>query len=224
MSRIILMRHGYTDYVQGNLPVSVEEANDLNEEGVQTVTSSAVEISKLLRTENEVVIYSSRMGRALHTAKIVRSELELNSISVDLIPSDELREVEHFNWALFEQSIRTLNLEIISEHTDKWFSLDPLNSLSPELIKSLPLQLQEFVTNVETAEAATNRLLSFLTSISHETRSKVLITHDGLLCRLLSQLTNKNLFTCTRSHYFELLVNSELRPTAVGNNNLGYRV
>ncbi len=70
--RILLMRHGHTEYRQGNTPVPVEDACDLTPRGMAEVSRSSLEIAEVLKDAEDVRIYTSPLGRAIHTAKILK--------------------------------------------------------------------------------------------------------------------------------------------------------
>jgi len=219
----ILMRHGYTDYKQGNVPVAIDEANDLNEKGVAAVTASAKDIREILKDSSKVTIYTSPMGRAIHTAKIVQGILSEGVKDVSLVSAIELQEVYNFNWPLFKEAVLASGLEMAtSEHTDKWFALNPFREKSPERLERLPAHLRDFVKNVENVEEARKRLLDFVESKANEPGDKIYVSHDGLLCGLLKELSGDQLFTCTRSHYCEIIPAGNAAGMQIGHNNLGY--
>ncbi len=107
----ILMRHGYTDYTQGNVPVAIEDANDLNAKGIEAVNCSSREIAEILQDSERVTIYTSPMGRAIHTAKILKQHLESQIPEIRLICALELQEVHNFSWDLFYESVLSAGVE-----------------------------------------------------------------------------------------------------------------
>ncbi len=218
----ILMRHGHTDYKQGNVPVSIEDANDLNAEGIEAVSASAREIAAILQNSEQITIYTSPMGRAIHTAIIIKVHLEVLGRKVDLVPAMELQEVHHFQWSLFHEAVLASGLEVAEEHTDKWFALNPFREKTPELLGRLPEHLRDFVKKVENVDEAGKRLLDFVGSKADEPGDKIYVSHDGLLCGLLKELSGDQLFTCTRSHYFEIIPAGNSLGMQIGHNNLGY--
>lgn len=218
----ILMRHGYTDYKQGNVPVSIDEANDLNEKGIEAVERSSHEIAEILQDSKLVTLYTSPMGRAIHTAKILKQHLEARIPEVRLISAVELQEVHNFSWALFYESVLCSGVEAGKQPTDHWFALDPFREKTPELLRTLPEHLRAFIQNVETADEAQIRMRGFLRATEEVAGDKVYVTHDGLLCGLLQDLSDNTVFTCTRSHYFEITPCDTEVGIRIGRNNIGY--
>ncbi len=219
----ILMRHGYTDYKQGNVPVAIGEANDLNEKGIEAVTASAKEIREILKDSLKVTIYTSPMGRAIHTAQIIQEILSEEGRDVHLVSAIELQEVHNWNWPLFKEAVLASGLEMATkEHTDKWFALNPFREKTPELLARLPGHLRDFVQKVENVDEARKRLLDFVESKADESGDKIYVSHEGLLCGLLKDLSGEKLYTCTRSHFYEIKPADHVYGLQIGRNNLGY--
>ena len=63
------LRHGETHRLQKE--ARLEEADDLTENGIQQIRESAEKLADQINPDEEVVIWSSPLGRTLHTAKIV---------------------------------------------------------------------------------------------------------------------------------------------------------
>lgn len=87
----------------------------------------------------------------------------------------------------------------------------------------LPENLRAFVLGAQTAAEARARQENFAQATAVTAGDKVYVTHDGLLCGLLRELSDDTLFTCTRSHYFEVVPCNDAEGMRIGRNNLGYR-
>src|SRR3989344_2674309 len=95
-----IFRHGAANYSQGE--TTLEDAFDLNAEGIRNVRSRADEFSQYIGL-SPVIIHSSPMGRTLHTAKIIRERLQCAGFVVRPITIDsDLTEVRGFEWNLFK--------------------------------------------------------------------------------------------------------------------------
>lgn len=81
-ARVTLFRHGTAKYEQGK--VSIEEANDLTEEGRRLVVEQANRLANEIGQDEEITIWSSPMGRTLETATIIADVLRDHGFDIRL--------------------------------------------------------------------------------------------------------------------------------------------
>lgn len=114
--RVTLFRHGPARYEQGKVEIS--EADDLTEEGKELVRQQAEQFANEIDKDEEIVIWSSPMGRTLETATILlktlrekgfKIRLKDSSTGAELLPTpensisiiEEIEEVRGLNVKLF---------------------------------------------------------------------------------------------------------------------------
>lgn len=147
--KILVIRHGYTRYWQGNDPVAYAKAYDLatgtDQPGesehdrlecvaaaVQKVRSSALGALDFIDPGAFLEVLSSPTGRCLHTARVVLGQFIDHFASfatVTLTPNAEprLTEVEGFQWKLFSPLVTGGEVN----HSGETFEIDRAES-NPE--------------------------------------------------------------------------------------------
>jgi broad specificity phosphatase PhoE len=202
--RVDILRHGKTNYGQQEVPM--EQANDLTSEGIEKVKISAKELADLVGREEEVEIWSSPMGRTLHTAKIVAEVLEQNGVKlrrkgdardsgIKVFP--QLGEVKNFSWSLFSPLVFGGDVEfnghkftIDKEKTNpkglhylEYFADDVIKSLPSEVTNQWPEGYVKAIEGFEKFASVTKRImvpLSRLKKLEDKSYRVIIVTHDGL--------------------------------------------
>ena len=215
-----VMRHGLTDYVQGNEPVSMSLANDLTPEGILKVQASAQDLcSSILqhRMGNQPVavqIVSSPTGRCLHTSRLVADVLRASNGGVEcapIVPEAGLIEVQGFVGTLYQECLNAHEAQLralVHQHCspglpDWQLAVFPLDLLHQLPMAGLAPHLGTFIHNMETAASAHARLREVATCYCTPaaTAVHVLVTHDGLPCKWISQVTGNAVHTLERGHW-----------------------
>lgn len=202
--RVDIFRHGKTKYEQKK--VSIEEAQDLTEEGIEDVKVNAEKLADLIQPDEEVEIWSSPMGRTLHTAKIIVETLEQKGVRLrrkgDAKESgikifEQLSEVKNFSWNLFSPLITGGEVEfggrkfIIDKNLTnpndigypEYFTEDGIKDITPEAKAQLP---EDYVREIEGFEKfidVTKRMmkpLSRLKKLEDKSYRVIVVTHDAL--------------------------------------------
>ncbi len=199
-----IIRHGEAKYGQGE--VSMSEAQDLTEKGIEDVRASANELADLIQPDEEVEIWSSPMGRTLETAKIIAETLEQKGVHLrrkgkakesGIKVFEQLSEVKNFSWSLFAPLINGGEIELAGKKfiVDKnltnpnnigypeYFTEDAIKDITPEAKAQLP---EEYVKEIEGFEKfidATHRImkpLSRLKKLNDKSYRVIIVTHDAL--------------------------------------------
>jgi broad specificity phosphatase PhoE len=229
-----LMRHGETNYTQPEI-TSLDEANDLTLEGEAAVRKYAEELADLIQPDEEVAIWSSPMGRTLHTAKIVAEVLEARGIMLrkkgtasaqGIEVFNSLQEVQNFRWEKFIPLVNGGPMQV-GEIT---FEIDPAKTnpkgLKPEQyfyedeIKNIPSTVKdewppEYVAEIEAFESsvdATKRILhplSLLQLAKDKPYRVIIVTHDALTSFMANALTDGEKFGVERGEFLNLDLRGE---------------
>ncbi|HUT96276.1 MAG TPA: histidine phosphatase family protein [Candidatus Paceibacterota bacterium] len=212
--KVNIFRHGKALYKQEE--TSLEEAEDLTEEGIEKVKLNAGKIAELIDPEEEVAIWSSSKGRGLHTAKIIKEVLKEKGINLrenGIQVFNELTEVKNFSWQLFEPLISGGKVEfagkkfsIDKEKTnpddlnyEEYFINDAISKIPAKFKKELP---EEYVKEIEGLEKffdITKRImepLSRIKKLKDKSYRVIIVTHDaltGFIANIFSEGKKKSL-------------------------------
>lgn len=212
--RINPMRHGTAKY--GQMEVPFEEANDLTEQGIHEAEENAKKLAELIGSEEEVVIWSSPIGRTQQTAKIVANTFANKGIHIrrkghekteGIRVFKELGEVKNFSWALFiplveggEVTYGGKTFFVPKELTNPenlspmhYFSLDAAHRLSRKAKKALPREYVQAVEKFERSREVVGRLMKMFVRIEKledKPYRIVMVTHDGLIGFLAKVFTD----------------------------------
>lgn len=202
--RVNIFRHGKAKYGQKEVPI--EQAEDLTEEGIEEVRTNAEELAELIQPDEEVEIWSSPMGRTLHTAKIIAEALEQKGVRLrkkggaketGVKIFERLSEVKNFSWNLFCPLVAGGEIEFGGKKffVDKnstnpnnlgfpeYFIKDGIKDIAPETKIRLP---EEYVREIEGFEKfidVTKRImkpLSRLKKLEDKSYRVIIVTHDAL--------------------------------------------
>ncbi len=226
---IHLVRHGLTEYNQGI--VSLVEANDLTEEGIALVKQAAEDFVKTLSPGETVTIWSSPMGRTLHTAKIFAEILSDNGIIIrglsknptdNILPYSVLGEVENFTWEHFvplatggEHEFEGEKFYINKANTNpknlnaiEYFFRDKAHHISSDESIQWPASYQKLVHGFEKSSEVTERLIKTLRRVAKlqdKDQRLILVTHDAVLAYLGYLATDNKAFGVDRAAIVHLL-------------------
>lgn len=212
-----IFRHGETEYHQGK--VSLQEANDLTPEGVQTVIKSTNHLSQRLDKNKPIQISSSPFGRSLYTAKIIQDALSKNGFTVnDIREDDNLSEVGNFEWELFYPLVEGGEIQYGNDkisidksltnpqnlHFIEYFRSDAAYNLSQKAKASLPKNFLERIDSFEKNSSVFGRLDSKLEKLSDtDDVIPIISTHEGLTGKFIEKLANGNkIASLKRGKYF----------------------
>ena len=209
---ITIFRHGETEYNQP-YHTTLEDAWDLTSEGIENVTSSAHRFV----TETplrDVIMYTSPMGRTIHTAQIIRNILEGSGVYVeDLLLDERLTEVKEFHWPLFEPLV--IGGKVAYEGNQ--FDVDAAKT-NPEglsaatyffrdlchKIRGLPEWYAQAIGYFERCSSVNNRIKSFLND-AIDMENVIAVTHEALFYDIMDRFTNGREQGIDRSHYVHLV-------------------
>lgn len=202
--RVDIFRHGEAKYEQREVPI--EQAEDLTEEGIKEVKVSAKELADLIQPNEEVEIWSSPMGRTLHTAKIIAETLEQNRIWLrrkgdakgpGIKVFEQLSEIKNFSWNLFNPLITGGAVEFGGRKffVDKnltnpnnlgypeYFTDDGIKNITSEAKAQLPEDYVQEIEGFEKFIDVTKRImkpLSRLKKLEDKPYRVIIVTHDSL--------------------------------------------
>jgi len=195
MSKIYITRHGETEWnkvrrMQG------QQDSPLSSLGVKQATW----LSNKLKNVNIDIIYSSSLKRAIHTANIIRNERP-----IDIIPSDELKEIYLGNWE---------------------------GKLMSEVEKEYPIHFNHFWKSPEHYEPIdgesfqdlTNRVNNFFETIIHKHKDKnILIVGHAIV---LKGLINAKLNNGDVAKFWDspMLYPTSLTIADVNDNNIKFEI
>ncbi len=195
--RITVFRHGAARYEQAAVPP--EEADDLTEDGIETVVRNARALAETVAEGESVGIWSSPLGRALHTAKLIEGELKARGTDTRQPTSvyDALDEVRHFSWPDFIPLVRggTLTFDGRAVYLDKvatnpegfssseYYARDTYRRLPAPVTAMLSSAYRRYLDGIEPFPSATARLmepLAHLRQVREGPSHLVIVTHDAL--------------------------------------------
>lgn len=202
--RVDIFRHGKAKYEQKEVPI--EQAEDLTEEGIEEVKANAEELADLIQPNEEVEIWSSPMGRTLHTARIISETLEQKGVHLrrkgdaqetGIKVFEQLSEVKNFSWNLFSSLITGGEVEFAGKKfiVDKnltnpnnigypeYFTEDGMKDITPEAKAQLPEDYVREIEGYEKFVEVTKRImkpLSRLKKLEDKSYRVIIVTHDAL--------------------------------------------
>lgn len=201
---IDIFRHGEAKY--GQKETSIEQADDLTKEGEKEIKERAEELADLIKPGEEIEIWSSPMGRTLHTSKIIAEIFEQKGIDLrkkgDAKESgikvfEQLSEVKNFSWTLFMPLIKGGEVQFGDKKfiVDKsltnpdnldcqeYFIKDGIKNMDPKAKTQLPEDYVKEIEGFEKFMEATKRImkpLSRLNKMEDKPYRVVIVTHDAL--------------------------------------------
>jgi broad specificity phosphatase PhoE len=172
------------------------------------VRKSASELARSLDNSIVVTIFSSPVGRTLHTAKIIIEVLVEAGFSVNAIQPDKtLVEVANFSWALFEPLMNGgvvtygnegQQFEVKKSDTNPcnlgypdYFINDSVHLIPKQVKETWPEAYTATVDRFERFVNVTNRFLSRIEEVAKADEGHfILVTHDCASMYLADQYTN----------------------------------
>ncbi|ETB64158.1 TPA: histidine phosphatase family protein [Candidatus Nomurabacteria bacterium] len=241
---INVFRHGESEYKQKD--VSIENANDLTEKGIEDVKDSAVKLSELIKPEEEVEIWSSPTSRTLQTSKIISETLKNKGIHIrekgcdnnfGVKVFDQLSEVKNFSWKLFYPLVNGGDVEFEGEkflvdkkftnpldiHLNEYFSKNGIATIDIDYKKTLPSNYVKEIDGFEKFTDAVRRIiipLSRLKKIKDKPYRIIMVTHDvfsGFIANIFSAGEDSEKHTINPGEFINIeRDNDKLVATKVG--------
>ena len=241
---INVFRHGESEYSQNN--VSIENANDLTEKGIEDVKNNAIKLSELIKPEEEVEIWSSPTSRTLQTSKIISETLKEKGINIrkkgcdnnfGVKVFDQLSEVKNFSWKLFYPLVAGGYVEFEGEkffidkkftnplniNINEYFSKNGLETIDLNYKKTLPDNYIKEIGGFERFSDAVKRFiipLSRLKKIKDKPYRIIIVTHDvfsGFIANLFSIEEDNKKYTLNSGEFINIERNNDkLVATKVG--------
>ena len=243
---INIFRHGKSKYEQGK--VTIEEAGNLTIEGIEDVKKNAEELANLVKPDEKVEIWSSPMGRALQTAKIVAQILEQKGISIQRKGNSnkhgikifkQLSEVKNFSWELFYPLVVGGEVEFAGKrffvdknltnpnnfNPSKYFSEGGVRHIDLSYKQKLPEEYVHEIESIEDFIEVTKRLikpLSRLKNIKDKSYRIIIVTHDALSGFIANIFSNGEMHGINPGEFINLeRRDGKLVTTKVGNLDEG---
>ncbi len=220
-TQIGMFRHGLTSYKQ--METTLKEADDLLEEGIPILRERAHEFVSLLPTDRIVHIYSSPMGRTLHTARILEEVCREHCLNTSPIQTDDrLTEVRNFVFNLYlplaEGGVIELagsRFEIDSRITNpgglslgKYFMEDACHRLDEKLKGKVPEEYLGLLVKFEAFADIRARGIDFLRYACGlhlpSGDSVIASTHEALVYHPLDVFSRGTLYSLERGDYIHL--------------------
>ncbi len=244
---IDIVRHGKSSYKQQE--VAVELADDLTPEGISAVKEGTQALAEIIKPDEEIAIWSSPLGRAIHTAKIIAETLKQKGFHPrkkgvaspwGIKVFQELTEVKGFSWSLFSPLINGGQVDlngrsffVKKEETNPnnlpypdYYIQDAIADIPPEVRQSLPPDYVEVIEGFEKFREVTERLMRPLSRLK-ELRDKpyrvIIVGHDSqamFLANLFSAGQKKGLDPGEFVN-LERTIRGDLVITRVGNLTKG---
>lgn len=239
-TNIMLIRHGLTDYLHRYDAEDIDNAFDLTQEGIAQVTQKAKELAQEILSEGfagEIVLVSSPVVCAVHTAKIYAEELAAAGLAIrkkgrhpvyGIKLLDSLTEVRgDFNWEHFNALVMGGELEVGGEKffVDKaatnpaglshmeYFFLDAANNITADAMASWPQAYQAFAAGFERTDSVTERVFKTLQRYHHgagHLPAKVLlVSHDCAAAMLMDMATEGKTQSLDRGSYISMQSSAE---------------
>lgn len=218
ITRIGMFRHGLTDYRQTE--TTLEEANDLREDGIPTIIERANEFIDFLPKDKEIFIYASPMGRTLHHARIIRDLCQISGLNPNQIQTEsEVTEVKDFDWNLFAPLVQGGTIEYAGARfsldaretnpqglsSQKYFMDDECHKLNGRLDKDVPIAYLERLARFETFASVKERGVNALKRIRDKHLangdSVIITTHEALAYHPLDIFTRGTSHALARGEY-----------------------
>ena len=226
IARIKVFRHGISKYRQGK--VSIVEANDLTTEGIEGIIESVEAIFSSDYQSFEIILYSSPLGRALHSTKVISRALEARGIRNKIYIRNELQEVKNFSWPPFiplitggKVSFKGKTFYIKKEHSNpkclkypEYFMLDCINDITNKVLALWPEEYVKLIKSFETFESASNRMILFLNRLKNDysfdnDKKFIIVTHDTLLNKLADLASGGEQKSISPGEHIGLLIGME---------------
>ncbi len=188
-----IFRHGEANYNQRE--VSIDQAEDLTEKGIEEVKANVAKLAELIGPDEEVEIWSSPMGRTLHTAKLIAEVLENKGIRLrkkgdaretGIKVHEQLTEVKNFSWNLFCPLLEGGEVEF----GGKKFTIDksltnPKNLGYQEYflndeIKNIPQEVRDQLPKEYLDTKRMMKPLEHLKKLEDKPYRIIMVTHDAL--------------------------------------------
>jgi broad specificity phosphatase PhoE len=242
---VAIFRHGETDYKQKEVPP--EEANDLTEKGIADVRRNAEALAELIGPDEEVEIWSSPMGRAQHTARIIQEVLRDRDVKFHVREGHDpkvkvfeaLTEVKNFSWNLFEPLINGGEMEFAGKKffIDKnksnpsgkgypdYFTDDAIKDISDEAMADWPEEYAREIKGFESFVEVTRRLMRNLERVKKlqdKPYRLIIATHDAMTGFIANLFTEGKAQGVNRGEFINLeRVGGKLVATQVGQHKEG---
>ena len=241
---INIFRHGESVYDQKEVPI--EEASDLTAQGMEDVARNAEKLADLIKPDEDVEIWSSPVGRTLHTAKIISQILQQKGVHFRVSKQDnskeygikiwkQLTEVKNFSWKLFYPLVVGGEVEFAGRKffidknftnpknidISKYFSEDGIRDIDLKYKQTLPKEYVEEIEGFEKFINVTKRLmlpLSRLKKIRDKSYRIIIVTHDALSGFIANVFSGGGVRGISSGEFINLeRVNGKLVAKKVGN-------
>ncbi len=209
-----IFRHGSSRYQQRI--ISLEEAHDLIEEEIPTISEKAEEFRHFLHSK--VTIYSSLYGRALHTSKVIKEALDdFCYDEIQIFPEPLLNEVSNFDWKLFSPLVYGGTVNYQSEKimvdagktnprrltAQEYFFRDCCHEFSPECVSALPKSYRNALESMERCSDVSKRMETFLYALESPI-PVIAVTHEALVYNLLHRASDGKRHSLSPGHFLHV--------------------
>jgi len=200
-----IFRHGKTDYNQKKT-TPIEEARDLTPEAIRQIKASAEQLADMIGQDEEVAIWSSPLGRTLHTAKTVSNVLQARGIKLrkkgigaayGIKVFKELTDIKNFSRELFIPLVEGGEVAyggqkfFIDKKESNPKNLSGTDYYIEEEIKNIPATIKnkwppEFIKEIEGMEnfhKVTKRImrpLSRIEKLKDKPYRVIIVTHNAM--------------------------------------------
>jgi broad specificity phosphatase PhoE len=225
-----VVRHGETKYEKGDEQVSVEEAEDLTEEGEKQMKETALSLADQIDDSEAVRVWSSPTARTLHSAKIISDVLRKEGKNIEVEPGgneygvrpfEQFGEVENLDFELFEPLItggtvefagRTFSIdknETNPKNLDypEYFIKDAAHEIPDEVKNDWPKAYVNQIESFEKFNEVTNRIIRNLERASKAEDKDyriIIVTHDALTMFLADTFTGGEKQNLDKSEFISL--------------------
>lgn len=219
---VYIFRHGESQYNQP-YSLNIDEANDLTYNGAEIVKNNIKTID--FTYKDSVRIWSSPLGRTLHSAKIIKRDLEERCVSCGRVePSYEIGEVENFSWTLFYPLVNggEINFNNNRFFVDKtqsnpdnldWINFFMKNEAHNRVgFLSIPEDYKNKIKSFERFEDVTKRMLDFLENSKNKLMNKtkgIFVTHSGLISFFADVYSEGKIKEIQPGDYINLIMNEK---------------
>jgi broad specificity phosphatase PhoE len=196
---VYIFRHGTSQNTQGR--VSVSEANDLTEDGINIVIKNAQDLAQKIDRRHPIIIQSSPFGRCIHTAVLIAGVLKEHQFSIVEHNSALIHINENLRHSGFQSEkvlpiiyggsldIGGQTISIDPQQTNPR-GLEPHTYLFTGQLRFIPEQIRrqwpqsyvDYLESIESTQALTTRMMDTLHSIyTSPYRCAILVTHGSLV-------------------------------------------
>ena len=196
---VYIFRHGTSQNRQGR--VAVSEANDLTEDGINSVIKNAQTVAQKIDRRHPIIIQSSPFGRCIHTAVLIAGVLQEHQFSIVEYNGVLIHINENLRHSGFQSEkvlplINGGSLDMAGQtiHFDPQQTnprgLDPHTYLFTGQLRCIPEHIRrqwpqsyvDFLESMEGTQVLTTRMMNTLRSLyTSPYRCAILVTHGSLV-------------------------------------------